>query len=128
MNFFDNSMFSIPEMTFIKFHLSKAIAKSRENSLENLDRSESRFLVGEYIVPVFEEITKDITDNGSFMEEKDYVLMRIHGWFFLSWMNSKLNCTFKTRTDFQAIGTLFYIDMITACGLEKYTIQVDLNI
>ena len=76
---------------------------------------------GPFVVPAVEQSIKDCSSVGNWRDEKDYVLMKIHGWFFMSWMTTKLSLTGEI---FLPIGTLFYSEILRMCQFQEYLIQV----
>ena len=121
MNGFNSSLFCTPELGLIKFYLKQAVEKSSLKSLKEIDYSESQKLVFEFVVPAVEQSIKDCSSVGNWRDEKDYVLMKIHGWFFMSWMTTKLGLTGEI---FLPIGTLFYSEILRMCQFQEYLIQV----
>ncbi len=121
MNVFSNSLFCTPELGLIKFYLKQAAEKSTLTCLKDIDKSECRKLVFEFIVPAVQQSVKDCSNVGNWRDEKDYVLLKIHGWFFMSWMMTKFGITPEM---FLPIGTGFYLEILRMCQFEKYFTQV----
>ena len=118
---FSNSLFCTPELGLIKFYLKQAVDKSSLKTLKGIDKNESEKLVSEFVVPAIEESVKDCSNVGNWKDEKDYVLIKIHGWFFMSWMTTRLGITGEI---FLPIGTAFYSEILRICQFQEYLIQV----
>ena len=121
MNGFSISLFCTPELGLIKFYLKQAVNKSSLKTLKGIDKNESQKLVSEFVVPAVEESVKDCSNVGNWEDEKDYVLIKIHGWFFMSWMTTRLGITGEI---FLPIGTAFYSEILRICQFQEYLIQV----
>ena len=121
MNGYNSSLFCTPELGLIKFYLKEAVDKSSLKCLKDIDKSVGQKLVFEFVVPAVEQCIKDCSSLGNWRDEKDYVLMKIHGWFFMSWMTTKLGLISET---FLAIGTVFYSEILGMCQFQEYFIQV----
>lgn len=121
MSTFSNSLFCAPELCLVKFYLKQALEKSSLKCLKDIDESESEKLVVEFVVPAVQQSIKDCSNVGHWRDEKDYVLLKIHGWFFMSWMATRFDMTDEI---FPRIATVFYLDVLRMCQFEKYLMQV----
>lgn len=121
-----NSVFCTPDLELIKFYLRQAVQKSNSKCLQNLDQTESQKLVADFIAPAVQQCVTDASTLGNWKDEKSHVLLKIHGWFFLSWMTTKLGNNSSEMVI--SIGTMFYLEVLRICSLEEFLIQVCIKI
>ena len=115
-----NSVIFTAELTSTKFYVKQAVEKSSLKSLKHVEETESEELVAEFVVPAVQQSVKDVSNVGNWRDEADYILGKIHGWFFVSWMTTK----FGDGIEMLPVGTVFYLKVLTMCGMEKFLIQV----
>ena len=116
-----NSIFFTAELALVQFYLKQAVLKSKLKSLKDVDELESEKLVAEFVVPAVQQSVKDVSNVGNWRDEKEYVLWKTHGWFFMSWMTTKFDGGVEM---FLPINTVFYLKVLALCGFEKFFIQV----
>lgn len=121
MAFFSSSFFCCKELSLVKFYLQEAIENSSLKCLKALGKVECETLAVDFVAPAIEQIKNDVSNVGNWRGERDSVFLKVHGWFFMSWMTTRFGITGEM---FLPISTELYLQILRVCHFEKHLIQV----